>query len=597
MIAALAAACAVWRIPLFGAGLPFFGNLVLFFHPLYAQATRQLMAGAFPAWNPYESFGLPLLADPQAGVLSPAHVVYRLFFFSAAYRLDLLADLALMGCGAFALARRLGLRRLGATLTAVVFSCGGFAYYHSGMLAHVDSLAFMPVVLAFWVADRPLLAGLSLALQCFGGHPFFTYMTLAAGLLLRPPFAWRRAGVALAAAAACAAALLLPQAALFSRAARSGALSPDALFVYSLSPDALWRMLVVPWWNRDPWAFTGDPTITSFYIGLPALLLALAGAWRRRLPGAAWLALLSLLLCLGPAFPLYPALARLVPGLALFRFPAQWGATATLALAVLAGEGLSVLPRRARAAAVLLVLADLAVFCSVSPTARADERLLRLRPPVVGQEPLASGARIAHTPRYLASEAAASEAATPEDFERSWASLIKDLAPSHGTVFGVREAVSDNIARPRVQRELLDAALSQPSPPLALLRAAGVGVLVDAGPRGPSMTTLPAPLPRLSFAGPAGGSGRLVVDRPDRVSGLVSSAGGGLAVLSDSFAPGWSVWVDGRPAAALRVDGFLRACAVPSGTHAVDWRYAPAPLLWGLAVTLAALCALGVACY
>lgn len=595
MIAALLAAAAAWRVPLFSPGVPFFGNFVLFFHPLYVEATRQLQSGTLALWNPYESFGLPLLADPQAGVLSPLHAVFRLFAFPLAYRLDVFGDLALSCAGAWALGRRLGLSRAGASLAALLFSAGGFSYYHSGMLAHLDSLALMPAALAFWVDERPVLCGLTLALQAFGGHPFFVYMTLAAGLFLRPRRPGRAAALALGAALLFAAALLLPQAALFARSTRPAALDLRPLLVYSLPPDKLWTMLVRPWWNRDAAAFSGDPTITSFYIGLPALLLALAGARRRRLTGAAALTLAALCLCLGRYFPAYAALARLLPGLALFRFPAQWGAALSLGAALLAGEGLSCLPRALRAPAAALVAADLLLFCAQAPALRAKPALLSLRPKTLELAPLEQGERVAHTPAFFALERGADDQAGAPGQERAWLSRIELLTPSHAAVFGVREAVSDNIARPSDQAPL-DAALQARSPASdGLLRRASIGLVVDAGADGrPSLRVVAGARPRLSVEGAAGWA-RLTEDLPDRVSGELQADAPARAVLADSFAPGWRVWVDGRPAAPLRADGFLRAVAVPAGRHLVDWRYDPRAFAAGAALTLAALAAAAAA--
>jgi uncharacterized membrane protein YfhO len=60
-------------------------------------------------------------------------------------------------------------------------------------------------------------------------------------------------------------------------------------------------------------------------------------------------------------------------------------------------------------------------------------------------------------------------------------------------------------------------------------------------------------------------------------------------VLDDTWAPGWSVTVDGQPANALEANAVLRGVAVPAGTHAVVWRYRVPGLALG-----AALSALGL---
>ena len=51
----------------------------------------------------------------------------------------------------------------------------------------------------------------------------------------------------------------------------------------------------------------------------------------------------------------------------------------------------------------------------------------------------------------------------------------------------------------------------------------------------------------------------------------------GIAVLSDSWHPGWAVTVDEQPAQALRVGGVFRGVRVSEGLHTVHWKFQP----WG----------------
>ena len=63
-----------------------------------------------------------------------------------------------------------------------------------------------------------------------------------------------------------------------------------------------------------------------------------------------------------------------------------------------------------------------------------------------------------------------------------------------------------------------------------------------------------------------------------------------LLVFTDSWAPGWSATIDRIPAPVLRVNNAIRGVMVPSGEHALQWRYRPrflAPLLALLAAGLA----------
>lgn len=76
--------------------------------------------------------------------------------------------------------------------------------------------------------------------------------------------------------------------------------------------------------------------------------------------------------------------------------------------------------------------------------------------------------------------------------------------------------------------------------------------------------------------------------QPDRV--LVRHNGpGGYLVLTDAYYPGWNAYVDGVPAPIYRGDVYFRAVAVPPGTHLVDFRFEPARVGQGAAISLATL--------
>ncbi len=70
----------------------------------------------------------------------------------------------------------------------------------------------------------------------------------------------------------------------------------------------------------------------------------------------------------------------------------------------------------------------------------------------------------------------------------------------------------------------------------------------------------------------------------------------GLVVLNDSLAPGWSVRVDGKPAAVVRVNDVMRGVAAGAGTHTIVWSYRIPGLGLGIALSAVGLLALLAAC-
>ena len=84
---------------------------------------------------------------------------------------------------------------------------------------------------------------------------------------------------------------------------------------------------------------------------------------------------------------------------------------------------------------------------------------------------------------------------------------------------------------------------------------------------------------------------------PSPGSWRVQTRGGrpSIVTLAESYFPGWSVRVDGRPARLLQVDAAFMGVVVPAGEHTVTFRYSkPVTAGVGLAVTLATLVLAGV---
>jgi hypothetical protein len=100
---------------------------------------------------------------------------------------------------------------------------------------------------------------------------------------------------------------------------------------------------------------------------------------------------------------------------------------------------------------------------------------------------------------------------------------------------------------------------------------------------------------------PALARGRVRVDYPSDARATLDAEGptGGLVVLHDTFADGWTATVDGRQTEIVPVNVLSRGVVVGPGRHRIEMSYLPPGLLPGLAisiVTLIALCVLAK-CY
>ncbi|HEX8200770.1 MAG TPA: YfhO family protein, partial [Isosphaeraceae bacterium] len=88
------------------------------------------------------------------------------------------------------------------------------------------------------------------------------------------------------------------------------------------------------------------------------------------------------------------------------------------------------------------------------------------------------------------------------------------------------------------------------------------------------------------------GTAAITREEPERVEVATDSAGDAYLVLADSFDPGWSARLDGRPVPIRPAFVAFRAVFVPAGQHRIVFTYRPAGFEVGLAATGAGLAVL-----
>jgi hypothetical protein len=87
----------------------------------------------------------------------------------------------------------------------------------------------------------------------------------------------------------------------------------------------------------------------------------------------------------------------------------------------------------------------------------------------------------------------------------------------------------------------------------------------------------------------ASGTATIVREIPERVEIRTEARMPAYLLLADTFDPGWSATVDGKPAPIRPANVAFRAVALPEGTHTVVFTYRPVWFREGLAATLAGL--------
>jgi hypothetical protein len=336
------------------------------FHFPLRFAFRELSAFGLPLWNPWLHGGQPLLSNPSYGAFYPPG--WLVFAVPPYYAMSLLALLhvAVAFAGAWRLARRLGCGRGAAALAGIGYSgCGAFLSQLSAFTMFLG-FAWLPWLLA-WADEalraprgerwwRPaLLAGGVLGLQLLNGEPAVVFMSGVALLALAVSAAgagrrvqpFLRVLLPFAFALAVAAVQLVPTLGRLADSPRS-ALDPRLAMSWSMPPQRL-AEIFLPRFYGDParvseGLFFGGgisdghyPYVESLYPGLLLAVLGVAALLRAGIPRrAAWALILGagVFLAVGRHNPLYAGVRRLVPPLAVLRYPERFAILAMLALVV-----------------------------------------------------------------------------------------------------------------------------------------------------------------------------------------------------------------------------------------------------------------------
>jgi hypothetical protein len=373
----------LWAIvtPFSGSRLHLGGDFGLAVEPYFYH---QLKRGILTLWDPTLGTGSPFLGG---GTHHPMFLQAHLHLF---YPLNLLVlglfehgqhirhqvlqyhhllHYAMAGAFVYLYARQLRLGRFGACIGGIAFMFSGFMLAHIAHWTMIDTVVWLPAVLACLVrADATgrhrwgALGGLALGVAFLAGHPQLFYhvvlATVALGLTLVARRAaagqpWLRlAGILLlvpVVALGIAAVQLVPSWGMGVASHRAG-LGYDWKTTGSLHPAFLIQALL-PWglFTVGNWRSSGSEYY--LYPGLLPLILAvhaLRRRWDWRVGFHAVLGFVAVLLAFGDLYGLYRVAYDLLPGLKLFRIPARFVGLAGFALAILAAFGADALVRGPR---------------------------------------------------------------------------------------------------------------------------------------------------------------------------------------------------------------------------------------------------------
>jgi hypothetical protein len=367
----MAFAAALFLLCAIGIGWPWLSGRVTIpwdakahFQPQIQFLAQSLAGGQSPAWAPYVFSGYPQIADPQAMIFSPPFLALALIDGSPslwAVDATVLAFVALGGLALMLWFRDRGWHWAGGLIAALAFCYGASMAWRIQHIGQVLSLAYLPFALL--CLDRALergsvvygigagVVGAAILLGRDQVALLSIYLLAAYGLWRifgadRPGVALRRSLLPIGAGAVCALVLIavpLLLTAMLAQDSNRASIDYDGAARGSLHP-ALLLTLVMPnvfgasgrmedYWGPPSfaWPDTGlfiAQNMGELYIGaIPLVLLAVAAVrgqlWDREIRFFTCAAAFMLLYAFGWYTPVFRVLYTLLPGVSLYRRPAD----------------------------------------------------------------------------------------------------------------------------------------------------------------------------------------------------------------------------------------------------------------------------------
>ena len=346
-------------------------DLLGFWLPTYCFLGKSLAAGHLPAWNPHVMGGIPFAADPQSGwMYGPAMLLFSALPCGVAMRLMIALQPAIGGLGLYGFLRSERLSRPASTTGGLVLALALAASRLVLFLPFPSAFAWTAVLL--WLCSAamnargwPSRTGWAVLAAVAWGQlaaAYFSHglilgtaavvfyvggkaLSGAKGGAIRPRDSMAIAGLLAVTFIGINLAFLLPRLSYIPETSYGGVVSGPAQL--GSPPSPLWPLKLA--------------TSPGGYLGIAALVLALAAPWsRRHRPLAVGFGVFGFLSYLIGVDGVAPTLARAVEGVPVLdfyaHFPGRFSLGLFLALPILAAIGMDAWtePRPARDRALMV---------------------------------------------------------------------------------------------------------------------------------------------------------------------------------------------------------------------------------------------------
>ncbi len=623
--------------PLWHGGGLIGGDTYTYFFPQKQYLSERLQAGEFPLWNNRTGHGYPLVAESQTAACYPPNLIaYRLLDVNTAYNAIQISHYVFAFAGVWLFARKLGFSFFARALAAIIFTYGWFPARISLEWAIVTG-AWLPWLLLLtdrFAKERRLrdilAIPIGLAFQLLAGHYNLCFITILSilsygtvQLAITPNLECNEkrkfhslVGLGIVAGSVILVVATFKLAATFELkqvSQRASSDMPSVDTAYGYIPVVYLTQTIAPWYwygqgvDLNQMAGAGhSPTNlveAHLYFGLVPLVIIIAAAFKTGLQRDktcltwAFLGAIALLFATG----IHKPLMDVTPGFNFFRGAGRYGIVTTFGVAVVAGLAFD------RIASTRLGL-RFTVGVVVLVTTIAD---------LYSVSQLVGDATITKTPilNYASESPVADKLSTYEGIPRLFcrgANLPNLLGVSSTPPYlglgpqvyfeGSTQLESDILTNPPTEDVL------------NWLRRAGVTHILsfdsldeDAWQVEPVWSGIdpflnrawarlspPAPFYLYSLSqtrgriswwdeeqiGVPNGNLQVTAYQANSVKAECNAIQPGRIVLTDLIYPGWEVYIDGRLAESVSVEGMYRGVDVSAGEHVIEWRFTPSWSVW-----------------
>jgi hypothetical protein len=354
-----------WQVSFFKYSMKW--DMIDCYYPWRYMVGECLQNHILPLWNPYETLGYPIHADPQSGAWYPfAWIIGYLWGYNIySIEFEFVLHVYIAAIGMYLLGKKFGFGKNVAFVMAVGYMFSGLIIGNSQHLTYVISAAWIPFILLYYLkfseslkTIHALIAAFFMFMLLAGGYPAFSIVLVYFLFVLFifncinifkkkswPEFKnlIKQNSIFAIATVLFSAVILISVLAVSSFITRGNKLPLDMAMFDPFSPQCL-ISIILPYASiKDPDFFNTDLSMTNIYFGLILFLFLIISFFIKKpqiIKVFFWFGIFCLAAAMGNYLPIRKLLYDYIPMMGMFRFPSIFRLFTIISFVVTAGFAL-----------------------------------------------------------------------------------------------------------------------------------------------------------------------------------------------------------------------------------------------------------------